>query len=48
MRVLKFPYPLFNFILSYLVLFSKLFFAFAGVVSVLENKSRAPGTTSID
>lgn len=34
--------------LSYLVLFSKLFFAFAGVVSVLENGSRAPGTTSID
>ena len=48
MQVLKFPYPLFHFILSYLVLFSKLFFAFAGLVSVLENGSRAPGTTSID
>ena len=48
MRVLKFPYPLFHFFLSYLVLFSKLFFAFAGVVSVLENGSQAPGTTSID
>ena len=47
MRVLNFRirYSILScLILSYLVNY----FAFAGVVSVLENGSRAPGTTSID